>query len=92
MEEMNNQVLENVEVVVEEAVADITFGEKCLGYTLVGLTTVGAITLGVAAVKGGMKLYKRLKSKKESAKEDETVIDVEEEEIHEVKDDESEAK
>ena len=82
MEEMNNQVLENVEVVIEDTVSDITLGEKALGYTLVGLTTVGAITLGVAAVKGGMKLYKKFKSKKESVKsEDEEIIKANEYEI-----------
>ena len=40
-----------------------------------------------------MKLYKKIKSKKELVKEeDETVIDVEDDEIHEVNEDESEEK
>lgn len=88
MEEMNKEVINVVETVVEEVV-DLTVGEKCIGYGFIGLCTVGAITIGSVAVKGGMKLYKYIKTKREIKNEDNDV-EIVEAEIHEVKNEESE--
>ena len=92
MEEMNNQVIENGTEIVEEVVEKLTFKENLGAYALAGFFAVGVITTGVGLYKGGKWLYNKAKKdvKVVDDTSDEAVVDVEEDEIHEVKDDESE--
>ena len=92
MEEMNNEVLTDVSEVIIDEVSDLTLGQKCVGYALVGFCAVGVITAGTAAVKGATKLYKNIKDKKriKEAEVENEVVDVEETDIHEVKNEETE--
>ena len=92
MEEMNNQVIENGTEIVEEAVEKLTFKENLGAYALAGFFAVGVITTGVGLYKGGKWLYNKAKKdvKVVDDTSDEEVVDVEEHDIHEVKDDESE--
>ena len=91
MEEMNNQVIENGTEIVEEAVEKLTFKENLGAYALAGFFAVGVITTGVGLYKGGKWLYNKAKKdvKVVDDTSDEEVVDVEEHDIHEVKDDES---
>ena len=92
MEEMNNQVIENGTEIVEEAVEKLTFKENLGAYALAGFFAVGVVATGVGLYKGGKWLYNKAKKdvKVVDDTSDEAVVDVEEDEIHEVKDDESE--
>ena len=92
MEEMNNQVIENGTEIVEEVVEKLTFKENLGAYALAGFFAVGVITTGVGLYKGGKWLYNKAKKdvKVVDDTSDEEVVDVEEHDIHEVKDDESE--
>ena len=88
MEEMNNQVIENGTEIVEEVVEKLTFKENLGAYALAGFFAVGVITTGVGLYKGGKWLYN--KAKKDAKVVDDTSDEeVEEPDIHEVKDDES---
>ena len=91
MEEMNNQVIENGTEIVEEVVEKLTFKENLGAYALAGFFAVGVITTGVGLYKGGKWLYNKAKKdvKVVDDTSDEEVVDVEEHDIHEVKDDES---
>ena len=91
MEEMNNQVIENGTEMVEEVVEKLTFKENLGAYALAGFFAVGVITAGVGLYKGGKWLYNKAKKdvKVVDDTSDESVVDVNENEIHEVKDDES---
>ena len=92
MEEMNNQVIENGTEIVEEVVEKLTFKENLGAYALAGFFAVGVVATGVGLYKGGKWLYNKAKKdvKVVDDTSDEAVVDVEEDEIHEVKDDESE--
>ena len=91
MEEMNNQVIENGTEIVEEAVEKLTFKENLGAYALAGFFAVGVVATGVGLYKGGKWLYNKAKKdvKVVDDTSDEEVVDVEEHDIHEVKDDES---
>ena len=92
MEEMNNQVIENGTEIVEEVVEKLTFKENLGAYALAGFFAVGVVATGVGLYKGGKWLYNKAKKdvKVVDDTSDEAVVDVEEDEIHKVKDDESE--
>lgn len=91
MEEMNNQVIENGTEIVEEVVEKLTFKENLGAYALAGFFAVGVVATGVGLYKGGKWLYNKAKKdvKVVDDTSDEEVVDVEEHDIHEVKDDES---
>ena len=91
MEEMNNQVIENGTEMVEEVVEKLTFKENLGAYALAGFFAVGVVATGVGLYKGGKWLYNKAKKdvKVVDDTSDESVVDVEEDEIHDVKDDES---
>ena len=91
MEEMNNQVIENGTEIVEEVVEKLTFKENLGAYALAGVFAVGVVATGVGLYKGGKWLYNKAKKdvKVVDDTSDEAVVDVEEDDIHEVKDDES---
>ena len=91
MEEMNNQVIENGTEIVEEVVEKLTFKENLGAYALAGFFAVGVITTGVGLYKGGKWLYNKAKNNDKVVDDasDESVVDIDENEIHEVKDDES---
>ena len=91
MEEMNNQVIENGTEMVEEVVEKLTFKENLGAYALAGFFAVGVVATGVGLYKGGKWLYNKAKKdvKVVDDTSDEPVVDVEEDEIHDVKDDES---
>lgn len=92
MEEMNNQVIENGTEMVEEVVEKLTFKENLGAYALAGFFVVGVGTTCVGLYKGGKWLYNKVK-KTDKVGVDETsneeVVDVDEKDIHDVKDDES---
>ena len=93
MEEMNKEVMETgMTEIVEEVAEKITFKDNLTAYTLAGTFVVGAGTICYLAYKGGKKLGKMLYDKRKKAIEsdEETVVDAEENDIHIVKDDESE--
>ena len=91
MEEMNNQVIENGTEIVEEVVEKLTFKENLGAYALAGVFAVGVVATGVGLYKGGKWLYNKAKKdvKVVDDTSDESVVDIYENEIHEVKDDES---
>ena len=91
MEEMNNQVIENGTEMVEEVVEKLTFKENLGAYALAGFFAVGVVATGVGLYKGGKWLYNKTKKdvKVVDDTSDESVVDIDENEIHEVKDDES---
>ena len=92
MEEMNNQVIENGTEIVEEVVEKLTFKENLGAYALAGFFAVGVVATGVGLYKGGKWLYNKAKNNDKVGVDDshnKTVVDVEEDEIHEVNDDES---
>ena len=92
MEEMNNQVIENGTEIVEEAVEKLTFKENLGAYALAGCFAVGVVATGVGLYKGVKWLYNKVKNNdKVGADENsnEAVVDIDENEIHDVKDDES---
>ena len=92
MEEMNNQVIENGTEIVEEVVEKLTFKENLGAYALAGFFAVGVIATGVGLYKGGKWLYNKAKNNDKvgvDENSDETVVDIDENDIHEVKDDES---
>ena len=93
MEEMNKEVMETgMTEIVEEVAEKITFKDNLTAYTLAGTFAIGAGTICYLAYKGCKKLGKMLHDRRKKAIEstDETVVDVEEENIHIVKDDETE--
>lgn len=93
MEEMNNQVIENGTEIVEEVVEKLTFKENLGAYVLAGFFAVGVVATGVGLYKGGKWLLNKTKNTDKVGVDetsDEAVVDVEENNIHEVKDDESE--
>ena len=92
MEEMNNQVIENGTEIVEEVVEKLTFKENLGAYALAGVFAVGVVATGVGLYKGGKWLYNKAKNNDKvgvDENSDEAAVDVEEIEIHDVKDDES---
>ena len=92
MEEMNKEIMENGTMeIVEEVAEKLTFKENLAAYGLAGIFGLGVVTSGYLLVKGGKKLYDTIQSRRVKTVEskDEVVVDVEED-IHEVKDDESE--
>ena len=91
MEEMNNQVIENGTEMVEEVVEKLTFKKNLGAYALAGVFAVGVVATGVGLYKGRKWLYNKTKKNIEVIDDssEETVVDVEENEIHDVKDDES---
>ena len=93
MEEMNKEIMENGTMeIVEEVTEKLTFKENLTAYGLAGIFGIGVVTTGYLLIKGGKKAYDAIQSKRVKTVEskDEVVVDVEEEDIHEVKDDESE--
>ena len=90
MEEMNNQVIENGTEIVEDVVEKLTFKENLGAYALAGFFAVGVVTTGVGLYKGGKWLYNKTKKdvKVVDDTSDESVVDAEDE-IHDIKDDES---
>ena len=93
MEEMNKEIMENGAMeIVEEVTEKLTFKENLTAYGLAGVFGIGVVATGYLLVKGGKKAYNVIQSKRVKTVEskDEVVVDVEEEDIHEVKDDESE--
>ena len=92
MEEMNNQVIENGTEIVEEVVEKLNCKENLGAYALAGFFTVGVVATGVGLYKGVKWLYNKVKNNdKVGADENsnEAVVDIDENEIHDVKDDES---
>lgn len=92
MEEMNKEAIENgVTEIVEEATEKLTFKQDLAAYALATIFGVGVATVGYGAYKGTKAMIGKIKNKKKISEEsDQEVIDVEEENIHEVKDNESE--
>ena len=93
MEEMNKEIMENGAMeIVEEVTEKLTFKENLAAYGLAGIFGIGVVATGYLLVKGGQKAYDAIQSRRVKTVEskDEVVVDVEEEDIHEVKDDESE--
>ena len=92
MEEMNNVIENGTMEIVEEVTEKLTFGQNIGAYALAGTFILGVGTVCYFVGKGGRKLYDTIQSKRVKTVEskDEVVVDVEEEDIHEVKDDESE--
>ena len=93
MEEMNKEIMENGAMeIVEEVTEKLTFKENLTAYGLAGVFGIGVVATGYLLIKGGKKAYDVIQSKRVKTVEskDEVVVDVEEEDIHEVKDDESE--
>ena len=93
MEEMNKEIMENGAMeIVEEVTEKLTFKENLTAYGLAGIFGIGVVTTGYLLVKGGKKAYDAIQSRRVKTVEskDEVVVDIEEEDIHEVKDDESE--
>lgn len=93
MEEMNKEVMENVGVeVVIDASEKLTFGQNCVAYAVAGLFMTGVATVGYIGYKGTKKLVKHIRSKRNSKEEynNEDTIDIEETDIHEVKNEDSE--
>lgn len=95
MEEMNKEVMETVMTeIVEEVAEKLTFKDNLTAYALAGTFAVGAGTICYLAYKGGKKLGKMLYDKRKQAIEsdEEIVVDVEEEDIQDIKDNGSEQK
>lgn len=92
MEEMNNQVIENgTTEIVEEVAEKVTLGQNIGAYALAGTFVMGVATIGYLSYKGITKLADKIKSKRvKTVESEDKVVDIEEEDIHEVKDDESE--
>ena len=93
MEEMNKEIMENGAMeIVEEVTEKLTFKENLTAYGLAGVFGIGVVATGYLLIKGGKKAYNVIQSKRVNTvvSKDEVVVDVEEEDIHEVKDDESE--
>ena len=93
MKEMNKEIMENGAVeIVEEVAEKLTFKENCLAYGLAGIFGIGVVTTGYLAFKGGKKLYNTIKDKRKLSEEsdDESIVDVEDDEIHEVENNETE--
>lgn len=91
MEEMNKEVMENVGAeVVKDASEKLTFGQNCVAYAVAGLFMTGVATVGYIGYKGTKKLVNHIRSKRNSKEEynNEDAIDIEETDIHEVKNDE----
>ena len=77
--------------IVEEVTEKLTFGQNAAAYGIAFVFGVGLATTAYAGYKGVKSLAGKIKSKKKVVKEsNDKVIDIEEEDIHEVKDDESE--
>ena len=90
MEEMNNQVIENGTEMVEEVVEKLTFKQNLGAYALAGFFAVGVGATCVGLYKGGKWLYNKTKKNdkvEDPTASDEEVIDIDEDEIHDVKDD-----
>lgn len=96
MEEMNKEIMENgMTEIVEEVSDKLTFGQNAAAYGIAFVFGVGLATTAYAGYKGVKALAGKIRSKKkivEETEEDNDVVDVEHEDIHEVKDDESEDK
>lgn len=96
MEEMNKEVMETgMTEIVEEVTEKLTFGQNAAAYGIAFVFGVGLATTAYAGYKGVRLLAGKIRSKKKivkGAEEEETVVDVEEDNIHIVKDDESEQK
>ena len=92
MEEMNNVIENGTMEIVEEVTEKLTLGQNATAYGLAFIFGVGLATTAYAGYKGVKLVAGKIKSKrvKTVASKDEVVVDVEEEDIHEVKDDESE--
>lgn len=91
MEEMNNVIEDGTMEIVEEVTEKLTFGQNAAAYGIAFVFGVGLATTAYAGYKGVKALAGKIKSKKKVVKEsNDEVIDIEEEDIHEVKDDESE--
>ena len=79
---MENENLTNIEVaekVAEEALDDLTLGQKVVSYGITGLLVVGVATTGYGMYKGAKALYDHFKEKKSytSEKVEEPIVDVE---------------
>ena len=83
MEEMNIGT-DNATTIVEEVTSKLTFKENAYAYALTGVFATGVITIGYLGYKGGKKLGRRFLKKKVTSEQPE-IINVESEEIHEVK-------
>ena len=91
MEEMNNAIENGTMEIVEEVTEKVTLGQNIGAYALAGTFVIGVATIGYLSYKGITKLADKIKSKRVNTVESEDkVVDIEEEDIHEVKDDESE--
>jgi hypothetical protein len=92
MEEMNKEVMENTMTeVVEEATGKLTFGENLAAYGLAAVFSIGVVTTGYLGYKGVKALVGKIKSKKQLSEEsEEETVEVEDTDIHEVEDNESE--
>jgi len=90
MEELKN--IENTTVeIVEEVTDKLTFGENCLSYALGGTFIIGVAAIGYLGYKGTKKIVKTIKGKKKITEESEQkIVDVDQEDIHEVENDETE--
>ena len=88
---MENENLTNIEVaekVTEEALDDLTLGQKIISYGITGLLVVGVATTGYGMYRGAKAIYKHFKEKKSEVSEEieepiEFVEDVENEETSE---------
>lgn len=94
MEEMNNVNVENIATEMVEEVSDkLTFGENLTAYVLAGVFVTGVAAIGYLGYKGVKGISKKIKNKKKYEEVDDAeqaVNDVEECDIHEVKDNETE--
>ena len=67
MEEMKNVNVENtVNEVVEVVTEKLTFKENCIAYALAGVFVTGLTTVGYLGYKGGKKIVRKIKDKRES--------------------------
>jgi hypothetical protein len=93
MEEMNKELLENGTIeIVEEVAEKLTFKENVLAYGLAGVFAVGVVTTGYFAVKGVKALSDKVRDniKGKKVESEQEVVDVEDEEIQDVDDNETE--
>ena len=92
MEEMNKEIMENgTTEIVEEVAEKVTLGQNIGAYALAGTFVIGVAAIGYLGYKETTKLVDKIRSKRvKTVESEDKVVDVEEEDIHEVKDDESE--
>ena len=90
MEEMNKNI-DTVTEIVEEATDKLTLKQNIAAYGMAGVFGMGVLATGYGIFKGGKKLYKAIRGKKNDVSgSEEDAVDVDYEEIHEVKDNETE--